>query len=543
MPPEGKLIMKKGLDYRGWIIISLALLVMQEAATQGIERQHIGLSVTYVSSASAYLSGGRTQGLAVGDTVTIMHGLTENAVGVIMAVSSSSSYASLVVEIHPLTVGDSAFVDKVIVREESVRLVTGSKDATSGVAQKAPGTPSLVSGRFALLYGGAGTVGQPLGFSQPGAVMRLDVVRLFGTGARLSMYGRTYYDLSTGFERYDTGSRLKMRMYELSLSYDIPGMWYGYSVGRIASRQVGGLGVFDGGQLFIRKGRITVGVLAGTQADYATSAVNPELQKYAGFLNVGWGGDILSSSNITVAYGQQLFKGKPDRDFLYLQGSLRFGSNFFLYQSTEVDIHDISEGQRVAKPHLTNTFVTATYAPVSWLTVNAGYDAARIVYLFESMKSISDTLLDRTLKEGYRLSLLFRLPVNLVVTTDGTFRAASGTTGAARTLGASLRAADILGSDLNFGLRYANIRGLYTGGDDVTLDLDRWIAQSLLVSCRFNRYEYKVTGQEERNLSLAAGANVTMRLFRSYYWTLNVDHVWDEARISQRYYCELGIHF
>jgi hypothetical protein len=133
--------------------------------------------------------------------------------------------------------------------------------------------------------------------------------------------------------------------------------------------------------------------------------------------------------------------------------------------------------------------------------------------------------------------------VNLVVTTDGTFRAASGTTGAARTLGASLRAADILGSDLNFGLRYANIRGLYTGGDDVTLDLDRWIAQSLLVSCRFNRYEYKVTGQEERNLSLAAGANVTMRLFRSYYWTLNVDHVWDEARISQRYYCELGIHF
>ncbi len=535
--------MTKCLSYRAFITIGLMLLVMQEATPQAIERQHIRVSVTYVSSASAYLSGGRAQGLAVGDTVAIMHGSTQNAVGVIAAVSSSSSHASLVVQIHPVVVGDSAFVDKVVEREEAASPVEGAEVARSETVKKTSGSSHLVSGRFALVYGRAGTVGEPLALSQPGAIMRVDVAQLFGTGVKLSMYGRTQYDLSSDFERYNTGSRLKMRMYELSLSYDIPGMWYGYSIGRIASRQVGGLGVFDGGQLFIRTGGVTFGVLAGAQADYATSAVNPELQKYAAFLNIAWGGGVLSRSSVTVAYGQQLFRGKPDRDFLYLQSSFRIGSDFFLYQSTEVDVHDKSDGQRVAKPHLTNTFVTASYSPASWISVNAGYDAARIVYLFESMKSLPDTLLDRTLKEGYRLSLLFRLPANLIATTDGTFRPASGATGSARTLGASLRAGDILGSDFNLGIRYANIRGLYTGGDDVTLDLDRWIAQWLMASVRFNRYDYRITGQEGRSLSRAAGANLYIRLARSYYCSLNADRVWDDARTSQRFYCELGIHF
>jgi hypothetical protein len=214
-----------------------------------------------------------------------------------------------------------------------------------------------------------------------------------------------------------------------------------------------------------------------------------------------------------------------------------------VYASSELDLHTVKEGQLTRDPKLTNSFLTLNYQPLRWLSMTAGYDAARTVYLFETMKSISDTLLDLTLKEGFRGSLSFRLPYNLSLTTSGNFRMASGTTGAARTLAGTLRAFDVAGSQINLGAHYANIQGLYTSGNDMTLDLDTWIGGALSLGLRLDRYNYQVRDQTGTFTTTTGTANIQYRMSRSLYGVVTMDQVWDASRTFQRLFLEVGVHF
>jgi hypothetical protein len=374
-------------------------------------------------------------------------------------------------------------------------------------------------------------------------ITQLSINRLYGTTSTFTIYARSYRDMSAQYDRYGQGSRNKIRMFELSLRSDDPGSWYGYGVGRITSRFVGGLGVFDGGQFYLRQGNFSFGLLGGTQPDYTTSAFTTDESKYAGFVNYAWGGDVFKTSDITFAYGQQRYLGKIDRKFGYFQSSFRFGTDVFIYSSTEMDFAHRENGSEVNRPSITNTFVTVSWMPASWVSLNAGYDAVRALDLLESMKMFSDTLLDKSLKEGYRATLSFRLPFRVTLSGNANFRLASATTPAARTVGSMFRVSDMLDSDVNFGAGYQDIRGLYTTGSDWTLDVDRWIAQAFSISVRLDRYRYTLTGQDQQITTTTGTVSMNYSMLRSFYTSVNFDQVWDTIRNTQRLYLEVGMHF
>jgi hypothetical protein len=519
------------------------LLTITVARGQRVDVRHISAAVTYISGTSVYAGAGSKAGLAQGDTLLLRRSSQQVAIAVVSAVSSSSCSAQVLSQSVPPAVGDSVFITKTVRIEEPAVPVQAELPATPIRQRNFDTGPNMVTGRFALQYGMAGVMGRRPDYSVPAAVMRLDVARLFGTGLTLSLHGRTSYDLENRSSFATPGSPMSWRVYELSVSYEDQRSWYGYSLGRVMSRYVGGLGVVDGGQAFARVGGFTLGALGGVQPNFTTSAFDPDLQKFAGFVNYSWGGNVFARSDITLAYGQEMLKGKLDRNFLYLQTSLRFGSNLFLYQSTELDLHAMDSGVRTNQIGFTNSFITVTYNPVSWLTVNGGYDATRTVYKFESMKSIADSLLDRSLKEGFRGSVGFRLPMNLVLTASGNLRLASGASPSAHTLGGTLRMSDIARSGINVGGGYAHIQGLYNTGDDVTMDLDAWISQRFSASVRVDNFRYTVTGQEDRLRTLTASASVSYTFSRLLYAMVNVDQVWDSIQDAQRVFCEIGVHF
>jgi hypothetical protein len=527
------------------IVGMLAFVVVAGASGERKERRRIAAAVTYVSSGTFYFDAGRARGLEVGDTVTVNRKAQRRALGVIAAVSSSSSSASVITQSEAIGVGDSVVTVKDVTIADVLMSSTGRLSSAQSAAMRFPSRPqdNVITGRFALQYGASGEFGKALEFSQPAATLRLEIQRLFGTGTTFTYYGRTYSDLTKNFDRFGTGSRTKLRMYEFSLAYENRRAPVGYSLGRITSRYVGGLGAFDGAQFYARKGNFTMGVVGGAQTDYTTTQFDTDQLKFAGFVNYAWGGDVFTTSDVTVGYGQQRYKGKIDRAFGYLQSSIRFGMNLFFYSSAEMDFERMDDGLKTKRPSLTNTFVTLSYTPTQWLSLNAGYDAARTVYLFESMKAFSDTLLDKTLKEGYRVSLSFRLPLNVTLGGQANFRLASGTTSTARTLGTTFRIGDVLNTDVNLGLQYSNIQGLYTEGNDYTLDIDRWIAQSLSLGFRLDRYKYHIHGQVDEQFTTTASGNINFRVTRTVYTVVSFDQVWDNFRSSQRLYFEAGIHF
>jgi len=519
-------------------ICALAFLVVAGARPQSGEMRRISAAVTYVATGSFYFDAGRLKGVAAGDTVTVVHKGGALASGVVTAISSSSSSAKVISQSSTIAAGDSVFEVKLVVLEEAAA-------ASSGMGKTKPEAilDNRVSGRIGLQYAGAGVFGQGLDFSQPGVIAQLSVQRIFGTTSTLTLYSRTYRDLSQGYALYGQGSRTKERLFELSLTNDDPRSSYGYGVGRITSRYVGGIGVFDGGQFFLRRGNLTAGLLGGTQPDYVTSAFSSDEAKFAGFVNYAWGGDVFRTSGVTLAYGQQRYQGKIDRKFGYLQTTLQFSTDLFFYSSTEMDLAHNENGAEVNKPTITNSFVTLSWNANDWMSLNAGYDAVRALDLLESMKTFPDSLLDRTLKEGYRTNISFRLPLRLTLMGNANFRLASATTPSARTVGTTLRAADILNTDISAGAQYQDIQGLYTTGHDLTFDVDRWIAQSFSVSLRLDSYRYIITGQDQQLRTTTGTISLNFAIFRSYYASMNFDQVWDTIRNTQRLYAEVGMHF
>ena len=516
-----------------------ALAGISGAGGQTREIRRITGDVTKVATGSFYFDAGRLKGVAANDTVVVLRKSKPLASGVVSAVSSSSSVAKIISQSGTIAAGDSILEVKEIVleeQEEAARTGLGGKNATLSQDNR-------VSGRIGLQYAAAGVFGTTLDFSQPALITQLSINRLFGTTSPFTVYARTYRDMSAQYDRYGVGSRNKVRMFELSLRNDDPRSWYGYGVGRITSRFVGGLGVFDGGQFYLRQGNFSFGLLGGTQPDYTTSAFSSDESKYAAFVNYAWGGDVFKTSDITFAYGQQRYLGRIDRKFGYVQSSLRFGTDFFFYSSTEMDFAHRENGTEVNRPTVTNSFLTVSWMPESWVSVNAGYDAVRALDLLESMKAFPGTLLDKSLKEGYRANLSFRLPFRVTLSGNANFRLASLTTPAARTLGSMFRVSDILDSDVNFGAGYQDIRGLYTTGSDWTLDMDRWIAQSFLISLRLDSYRYTITGGDQRITTTTGTVSVNYSMLRSFYTAVNFDQVWDTVRNTQRLYLEVGMHF
>jgi hypothetical protein len=296
--------------------------------------------------------------------------------------------------------------------------------------------------------------------------------------------------------------------------------------------------------LYGKLGVVTAGVIGGAQANFVTSGLDPDHQKLAAFVNVGWGRDVWSRSDITLAYGQQLFKGKLDRNFTYLQASARFGPEFFLFGSSEFDFHKVVGTEVVSRFHMTNSFVTVTYSPAfRWLTVNAGYDATRPVPLLESEKTFLDTLMDRSLHQGLRGSLSFQLPGRLVLTTTGTYRMATRTISHANSASVGLRASDVLGSGFGLGAQYGDAKSPYADGKDLVLDLDRWITDWLTAAVRLDRYDYQLFTQSDRHRMTTLSINASGRISSAWYAALSGDRIWEDAIITHRLYIEIGVRF
>lgn len=519
------------------IVVLLCFVMGGGAQGQTASPTRVNAAVTYVTPGTIYVGAGAIAGLETGDTLTITrHSSTIGRV-VITAISSNSSAAQVLSASPAIVVGDSAYTLKVIVHPTK-EVVTQTAPGRSQKTHVGP-LDNYVTGRVAIQYAGSGLLIKKMEFSQPSLLLQMNIARLFGTGTTFRIYSRTAYDLSTRYAFYGTGSRLSTRIYEMSFVYDDARAPLGYSFGRILSPYLGGFGVLDGGQVYMRTGGFTLGIAGGGLPEPIHSAIDLSHKKGAFFTNFAWGGDVFTRSDITLAYGEQIYRGKFDRDFMYTQGYIRPAETVSLYHSAEFDLHDLQGGTRISRFHLSNGFVTLTYMPLQWLNFNAGYDATRPIFLFESMKNVPDSLFSRQMQEGIRGGISVRLPMNLLVMSNVSYRPTPSQR--AQTISSSLRMGNIVSSGIDGGLQFTTTKGIYTTGTDFGLDFSRWFWQSMGITARIDRYAYTISGTGQRLRTTTGSLGLNAMLSRSVYAMLNYDQVWDSLRNTQRVYFECGI--
>lgn len=522
-----------------WIAIPI-LLLSRPLLGQPTGERTITATVTYIAGGSVYIGAGRAQSLAVGDTGVVMRGTPGTVRIIVGAVSSGSSVARRLNAEDSIAVGDSVVFRKKAASGEMLPAV-GVAGSIAGTSE--PATTALTHGRVSLQYVGWGDLGSDADNARASLVVALDAGRIFGTGFRFTMYGRVTSVIRQDPSSPNNEGKWNARVYDMSLSLDEPNSWFGVGFGRITSRYAGGIGIVDGTQLYARAGALTFGVLGGFQPDYRTSEFNTDYTKGLLFFNAAWGTPGQSPGSTTIAYGTQYYKGSLDRDYLYVQNTFGFNSRLYLFQSSEVDLHTESGGEFQRAFRLTNTFITLNYLPASWVTLTASYDANRPVDFFESMKLIPDSLFEKDLRQGLRAGAYFRLPLGISLAATGGYRLPIGDQPAGYNAGGGVRMSDIARSGFSAGGRYQKVRGIYTDGNDITVEVDQSIAGNLFLGLRFDYYTFRELEGSDRSTITTASANLSWRIARSWYATLTGDRVWNTGQDLFRLFAEFGIHF
>ena len=311
----------------------------------------------------------------------------------------------------------------------------------------------------------------------------------------------------------------------------------------MTSRYVGGMGVFDGAYFYARQGEFTAGAMFGANVLQQSIDVNSDNTKEALFVSYTSGKDFSQHYDGTLAYIRQQVKGNLDREFLYLQNYASLSSDLSIYESSELDMRDINNGVKSFTPKLSNTFFSVNYYPVSWLSTNVGFDGTRSVYLFETMKTISDTLFDKNFMQGFRANATVRLPYFISISGGMVYRTKKGDARDAKTFDGSVRMSDVLGTEIGIGVRYAKIVGVYSDGNNVTFDIDRTFFYSLTTSLRYDYYSYRILSLQQDYATHTATASVNYRISRMFYTSLSADGVIDKTMNSARVFAEIGVRF
>ncbi len=527
-------------------VILFALAFAVSAAAQ--QKKELKSTIAYISGVTVYINAGRLLGVEAGDTAAVYRNNDMIGAVAVTATADSSSAARILNQSVAFEIGDTV----------GIVLSAASLKNGTDVSARNPRTPrglsnsraavetrqeNLISGRVALQYDMIAAEDTKLNLSQPAALIQMNITNLLGTGMSLYLYDMNFFNGNATYALYGNRAGLQSNIYAASLTGELSGSGIGYGFGRMNSQYVSGLGTFDGGQVYFRFSNFTFGAIGGGASSVPSSSLNFAGTKSAAFVNYRNGTDVFHQYDGTVAYGLRMNDGKLDRNFLYLQNTLSLGSILSFYETSEVDLSKLSGGVPVSALDFSNTFFSMNYFPTRWLFANVGYDAYRNVYLFQSMKSIPDSLIDKNVMQGFRASASAYLPGEVTVSINGSYRMRKDYVRSEHTLGASVRATDILDLGVEGSIRFMNFLGVYSNANDITFELDRTFFDALDVSLSYDTYAISVSLLEQTYTTQTISGFLNYTFSSKWYSSLGLDDVLDPSMNSFRVYAEVGFRF
>jgi hypothetical protein len=536
-------------DFRT-ILPLLACCLFATPLIRAQESGNISLTVTYVTSRQVYFDAGTEAGVTVGDTVVLSRSGQGMGDAVITAVASHSSVGRMLNPQAGIKNGDRGTITRDTKGKELQthipEVVIGSNNAIPPASNETPvtrETENILSGRVGLQFTGEWADDSRLNVAQPAAVANLHVANLLGTGMTFSLYGREYSELTDAYARYGDSVRSRFDIYQFQLERDRREDWYGFSAGRMVSRYVSGLGTFDGGQVFLRQGAFTTGVLAGKGVRGRALGTGGDETKTAVFAGYRMEDQPLRYYEASIAYARQTVHGNLDRSFVYLQGSTSLGPQVSMFGNAEVDLNEMRDGQRVSATRLSSAMLYVNYFPQRWLSASLGYDGTRSVYLFETMKNIPDSLINESIRHGLHARVTVRPISSIILTGTASFGTRKGDTRDTRTISGGVRFLDIFGSGIHAGARYNGIVNVYLDGTDISYELERFFLSKVSLLLRYDHYSYSVAGNGHSYLTQTMSANISWYITRSWYCSGRGSYIIDDTMNSFGAFVEVGVRF
>jgi hypothetical protein len=209
-----------------------------------------------------------------------------------------------------------------------------------------------------------------------------------------------------------------LKIYALALRYE-PNKTIKISLGRTINPRISSIGAMDGLQIEKTIKKFALGAVVGSRPDYADYSFNSNLFQYGAYLSFS---SVTANNYVesSLAFMQQTNNGKTDRRFLYFQHSNSLIKNIYFFSTFEVDLYKL-KGDSLKNYISENTFnptglyVSLRYKMTKKFDITGSYDARKNVMYYETYKSYIDRILEKEMRQSYRLSANYRITNNLML--------------------------------------------------------------------------------------------------------------------------------
>lgn len=513
-----------------------------------------GLSVKYRSTTNAYLDGGRAQGVALGDHLTVVEKGVVVAELEVTYLAEQSASCRILSEKRPVRAGDA-----VVLPVKSAAPAAPAAPSTDSRLQPPAAVPLAAtavastpsSRRWARYYGGLSlgysrlwddTPAQ-LDFGQKTARVDLSLWDLGGRPLSFQLRFRSRQDdRARSLSSFQPSSERRDRLYEASFRYQPPSDRYAVEAGRLAASPFVGLGYLDGALARVRVASpLQVGLFAGRRAEVEGLGFQGSGEKYGAFLVLAPAGRYATAAaEAAVGLVRETAAGEVSREYLSLESRLaRGGLSFF--ERAELDWNrgwrrDLSG----ASVQLSNLSASLAYRITPSAQAVLSYDRHQN-YRSQWNRTVPEALFDDLLHQGLRGSLSLG-GSGLLFTAGGGVRFKDRST-ALNAYSANL---GLHSSDL-FGLR-ASLDGIgfsngYTQGAYASTRLGRPFGRGLDADLAYGASFYQVKSTSENRFTHWIRLLGRGNLGRGVFLSADLEYAQGDDTKGPRAFLELGWRF
>ena len=515
------------------------------------------LQVSHVGADSVYLSGGRSHGLEVGQTVTIYRDGEPIAELEVAFVSRNSASCRLVESRLEILLGDEAVpvatleTDDEAPPRNTAELPTSEEPQPRKADRKRRSSPKISSSKWADLSGTLSLRWHhfedgsdvPRSFDQ--TTTRLNL-RTQGHGgayeARIRVRGREDRRYS---ESEPTETSRRDRLYELALSYDPPEGQLFFELGRMPSSPLLGFESLDGvlGEYKV-KPHFGFGGFYGQRSNLDDLGFGSQGAAYGVFFHYQRKRSRDSPFYAEVSLGgiRESYEGEVSRDYLSLYARLGSGSHWSFYQRADVDINTDWRREVAGDDYqVSNLLTSANYRFSDRFRVGLSYDHRRRFREFEN-RDTPEEIFDDRLREGLRLSFQIGDPRSWRFNTSFGIRRAEATAEDSYTATGSIFHTNIGGKNILLGLDFSSFSGETSEGYRVSLRGRKYFSRGhdLGLTIGSSTTTSRLAGLSVDSVNQWVRLNGTIRLPKRFFVLAEVEVTEGDDLAGERFILQLG---
>ena len=333
-----------------------------------------------------------------------------------------------------------------------------------------------------------------------------------------------------------------LKIYNLALRYDI-NKYIHITAGRKINPKISSIGAMDGVQFEKTFNNISAGVLAGTRPDFRNYSFNSNLFQYGAYISYTKK-SVKFYSESSIAFMEQKNHSITDRRFLYFQHSDNIGKKLSFFGTFELDLYKIENNKARSTFDPTGIYLSARYRMTKRLNLSGSYDARKNVIYYETYKTTIDTLMERELRQGFRLSANYRIARSIMFGLQSGYRFLKTDQHPSRNAYSYISYNDIPGINISATLSATYLESAYLNGKILGISLNRDFAEGKLQASTGYRYvDYRLPENLLTINQHIGEAGITWQFLKKMSMSLNYEGTLEQANRYNRVYFQLRKRF